>query len=181
MFDEKFNHRREGLTDSLDVISPEAIADMIRIFEGLCSGSLKHIQPMFHCGTAHCFAGWKEVLDALNAFSLLFLTKSEGYPAFEKWGALEWENHLDTYAPEIFSDCLFNEDVEIHKFNRPWHYAKRKWGLTKLESNTLFHHYATLEHQGIVLGLLARGYRLSSGEQIEYLEERGHDFAYLLL
>jgi len=43
---------------------PKAVTDEIRfILEGCRDGKLERTQVVFHCGTAHCVAGWKQVLD----------------------------------------------------------------------------------------------------------------------
>lgn len=52
---------------------PKEITDEIRyILEGIKSGRLEHVQSDFHCGTAHCVAGWYVTLNA-QKFGLVYL------------------------------------------------------------------------------------------------------------
>ena len=127
---------------------PKEVTDEIRfILEGIQSGQLKHEQRAYHsdCGTAHCVAGWKQILD------------------YEKLGGklddLDWVEYEDFE----YTDCISNKLTEtLQTEANPENYAREKWNLSYPESYLLFNVDATLPEQFALLELLERGERIEN-------------------
>lgn len=119
----------------------EALAEIRNILEGIKERRLLHNQNAFHsvteCGTAHCIAGWKVHLDALQA----------GLNPVYK-GPIDDE----AYCPEIDSFVTYHVGRGID-----WEYAEVKWELTASEARALFSDSATLKQQFELLEVLEAG------------------------
>lgn len=130
--------------------------EMRKILNQLKSGALLHEQSDYHyvtdCGTAHCYAGWKAVLD------------------FERETGTVWDNEVkdDTeICPTPLSYDLWVRDQWVSNTSPTymgweWQYAMWKWKLTGPESQELFGGSATVGHMEVVLGNLDRGLRYIS-------------------
>jgi len=115
------------------------ITDEIRlILEGCRDGRLKHDQTSFHCGTKHCIAGWKEMLDYRKAAN-----RPTAQIAGKKFS--EWMNRNPG-------------SLTIPRW-LAWGYAQRTWDLTNTEANILFDSDATFDDQFALLEKLERGKR----------------------
>jgi hypothetical protein len=122
---------------------PKKITNEIReILEGCRDGKLKHDQRSIHCGTSHCIAGWKAVLDTAKA----------------------------KRKPEII-DCDFDRDwdcrVDVTDFcsgagyrDNAWVYAVTAWRLNLEEGYVLFRSSATFSEQFALLEKMERGERV---------------------
>ncbi len=88
------------------------------ILNGIKKGELEHVQREFHCGTAHCIAGWHEY----------FQKVSSGY---------EYD--------EDFSEFRLNNELLEREWPSAWDIAKADWELTRNEAYILFDQDSTLE------------------------------------
>lgn len=139
---------------------PKETTDQIRyILEGIQSGKLKHEQRAYHsdCGTAHCVAGWLQVLD------------------YEKLGGaledLTWENTGESCCKEGtqgWTDCDSSELDEyligkgyLNEYEGTESYAARRWGLSYEEAVILFNVDSTLPEQFALLKRLEAGERIN--------------------
>lgn len=112
---------------------PKKVTDEIRhILEGIKSGRLEHVQGEFHCGSAHCVAGWYVVLNA-QKLGLVYIPEDE------------------TFEP---SDPEADTDPDC------WDIARENWGLTPAESAILFLWNAALDIQFALLEYLESGQRV---------------------
>lgn len=105
------------------------------ILEGIRDGRLKYTQELYHCGTAHCVAGWKLVLD---------MCKEDKTLDIESIGRYETNEFLK-------ENTGYGEDTGD--------YATRHWKLSRAESETLFDEDARLEDQFALLESLESGVR----------------------
>lgn len=114
---------------------PAKVTNELRyILEGARSGRLNHDQQLFHsgCGTAHCVAGWKIVMDEAANTGKTGLKDSIQ-------GKLERDNPTGFYPD--------------------WWYAMKEWTLSKFESYILFNQDSKFYHQFPMLEMLEAGYR----------------------
>ncbi len=115
---------------------PKKITREIRlILEGCQSGYLRHTQAMFHCGTSHCIAGWKEMLDA---------------------GKLTGLALPDLRGKKLDEIPLRGDLTGGLTLN----YTAKQWRLTPLESDLLFFAHAQFPEQFTVLEVLEAGLRI---------------------
>jgi hypothetical protein len=120
---------------------PKSITDEIRfILEGCRDGRLKHKQDNYHCGTKHCVAGWKEIMDFVSETNGNNLNVTARSKRFNDWQRRAYES-------------LNLADADT------WNYAERAWGLTDNESFLLFDMDATLDDQFSLLERLEAGER----------------------
>lgn len=122
------------------------------ILEGCRDGKLKHNQEAFHCGTAHCIAGWKVTLDASKMIDGALLTADFG----EDEGALpKMVNGWDlTKFRRKNARYIWNDDFD------DWAYAQSKWRLIGEEASGLFDWRRTFEQQFALLEKLENGERI---------------------
>lgn len=128
-------------------LSDEALEEMRFIMDGILSGTLNHIQTHFHCGTAHCFAGWKVVLDA-----------KKKCPSLDIHDVI----HDDYLGLVINTDFSNSEE---------WSYAQEDWGLTYCESAILFNVCATKAEQDFLVSQLEQGQRFERRKDFDKLYE----------
>lgn len=115
---------------------PKKITKEIRlILEGCQSGYLNHVQTMFHCGTSHCIAGWKEVLD-IGKLTGLTLPSLRG----KKLDEIPLQSDLTGGLTQ--------------------NYTTKQWRLTPLEADLLFFAHARFPEQFTVLEVLEAGLRI---------------------
>lgn len=113
-----------------------------RIMDGIKSGTLKHIQDAYHCGTAHCFAGWVEV------FKLLEIGKY---------------NSIDTEWTSADDDILSGNT---------WDFAKKELGLYDAEACVLFSSYSTKELQQACVNYINQGVRITRCPDITIVDDK---------
>jgi hypothetical protein len=118
--------------------------DEIReILEGCQTGKLRHDQRNYHCGTSHCIAGFKQVLD---------MSKEFGNEVFDlDFGLPMRRSGLTPLAKQMLST-----DVGA--------YAQDAWGLSDIEAVILFHSHATFGFQFALLEWLESGKRVSEDD-----------------
>lgn len=110
------------------------------VMDGIKSGDLKHIQDDYHCGTAHCFAGWVEVLD------------------------LQEKGYSTSFIGSLWNGCSSNSPIIC---DSTWKYAKGRLGLNENEATVLFHSDSSLELQVELVRLLNQGRRLIYPDTVE--------------
>ena len=120
--------------------------EVYEIIQGIKSGKLNHEQSSFHCGTAHCLAGWMEVkeLERRNLPIVFHLTSGDWIEPNEN--NPEKVNYR-SYSPvtrnlDKYSDRLKHsrEQMEL-----TWLWARCRLGLTHDESELLFDQWLTIE------------------------------------
>lgn len=116
----------------MEKLSKKITNEIRQILEDCQSGKLKHDQSEFHCGTSHCVAGWKELLD-YNSKNC----------AEERTATLDFRKWI-----RRFSDFS------------AWGYAQDRWELTDKEADTLFSDCATFPEQFALLEKLEAGERV---------------------
>lgn len=114
-----------------------------KIMDGIESGTLKHVQDDFHCGTSHCFAGWVEIFD-LRTYGY-----SETFNCDGDW----------------FDGDTFVSSSPLTR--NTWDYACQRLGLTYSESTLLFANNSPLILQRAVVDLLNRGLRIDADCEVE--------------
>lgn len=122
---------------------PKRITNEIReILEGCQSGRLEHEQEIYHCGTAHCIAGWKAVLDYSKAKNNKSIIKAD----FDANSSFDCKitNFINQKQGVFFEDA----------------YAQVVWKLTDKEAEILFDSEATFEQQFALLEKLENGERV---------------------
>lgn len=114
----------------------DEIAEYLRSFK---DGSRKHNQTEWHsnCGTAHCLAGWKAFDDY-----------SKNNVPIDDW------EQFDSYTShsEILEEWLGTQNPEP--------YCTKTWGLTDLESYSLFDSHLTLDQMMAHLCKIAKDHDL---------------------
>jgi len=134
----------------MERISENTTKELRYILEGIRDGRLQHKQESYHCGTAHCVAGWKEVLDVCK-----IETKKSFFKVPQR-AIRDMSKDIDTLEEKV-------EDLEgklgISYIDTPFGYATKVWGLTKQEAYKLFSAEAKLKNQFKVLEKLEAGYR----------------------
>ena len=122
---------------------PKKITNEIRkILEGCRDGELKHKQSEYHCGTAHCIAGWKAAFDYAKVNkdkSILTANFDREVERYDEIGRFMNAKH-STYFEDI--------------------YAQKQWRLTDTEANALFEMRATFDEQFALLEKLENGLRV---------------------
>lgn len=116
------------------------------------TGELEHRQEWFHCGTAHCLAGWKAVHDAQKA----------GLDV-EKDRKRHRRSHQKP-RDDWFELPVLDRFMEEFVGGSEWTYAAKVWGLDSHESGLLFAEHLTLDEMIHNLFLIARGYGLTVPE-----------------
>lgn len=124
-----------------EVITREATAEIEDILTGCRSGRLRHNQEIFHCGTAHCIAGWHEVRKEEES------TCGIGSPwqnAQKDWGLSESEATLF-----FASNAVFPLQFAVLETLKAGY---------RLQKDSRF-----LQHLRDVLGTVSRSYRCEKG------------------
>lgn len=122
---------------------PKNVTGEIRsILEGCRDGRLKHNQRVFHCGTAHCIAGWKQALDFAKACNVKNIARVKF--------AYETDTPVGKYA------ACFEKWSTVGAST----YAQEQWGLTYTEARILFNGLASFPGQFALLEQLERGERV---------------------
>lgn len=100
-------------------LSEKALKEMRYIMDGILSGRMEHKQNEWHCGTAHCFAGWGELLG-----------KKADCQRKSIFGvALNVPKGIDPFRVTL-EICGLNQD--------PQEYCMERWGITYSEASMLF-------------------------------------------
>lgn len=124
---------------------PKTITDEIRlILEGCRDGRLDHKQSNYHCGTSHCIAGWKIVMDYIKK------TKDDAIVTAD-FSSADF-SYNDFYGNVLGEEIKADEDE--------WVYARKQWRLTESEAVILFRAHATFPEQFALLEKLERGLRV---------------------
>lgn len=155
---------------------PKKVTDeMIDILNKIKSGEYKHYQGHWHCGSAHCFFGWKHYSDAYNAVVQTFgpeeADQSFGYTEHESSEQLDSDLHFRPFredkAEEIWHE-LFKRYLILYWPESTYgpsdewdaeDYVRFRWGLSQHESYYLSDAARTLDELFIAVGLLADGKR----------------------
>lgn len=126
---------QKGVLERHEPVKKTTIDELEYILTNIKDGNFLHIQRDFDtktpCGTAHCIAGWKVILDA------------------------EVEHDDVSDSPETI-ELLYSEEECVLGIT-PWTYAQKTWDLTSEEAYALFESKATLEQQFEVLALMKLG------------------------
>lgn len=125
---------------------PKEVTNEIRfILEGCRDGRLEHNQEEFHCGSAHCISGWKEVMDysktATDNVTADDITHTSGFRDWER----QWEKALTAQGVDTPTT---------------WDYARHQWGLTYKEAYELFWDKKAFPEQFAMLEKLEAGERV---------------------
>lgn len=78
------------------------------ILEGVKSGELKHNQSAYHCGTAHCIAGWHCVLNSKRlglTYNPSIDDFEEDIEGFDPWDTAQKDWQLTEAESFILFDC----------------------------------------------------------------------------
>jgi hypothetical protein len=129
----------------MEKIRRKAINQMSEILAGIVQGRLKHDQSVWHCGTAHCVAGWNTALNHKRLYrkQVKMQLEAEGLENEHELGA--W----DASTPDGLSDgCLAKED----------------WDLSSREANYMFDGDASLDEQIGLIEFLRAGHRWLDGD-----------------
>lgn len=88
---------------------PKHITSQIRfILEGVKSGEFKHCQFSYHCGTAHCIAGWHCVLNSKRlglTYNPSIDDFEEDIEGFDPWNKAQEDWGLSDAESFILFDC----------------------------------------------------------------------------
>lgn len=144
----------------MERISEKATKEIRYILEGVRDGELKHEQSTYHCGTGHCIAGWKEVLDFARQKS-----RKGFFTVPKKFINAEYVNEFDRstdIGKELNSFVAEREENTLFS-NYSYGYAQKEWNLNNEEAVQLFHADARLKNQFSVLKKLESGKRLIDG------------------
>lgn len=121
-----------GWTSKKEPLSEKALKEMRFIMDGIKEGRLQHDQGSWHCGSAHCFAGWCEVIAATaneskKGFFSAPLSKLArvGRGTYMKW----IDRLVRKFNPSMYVSMIDGTDGK---------YAKERWGLNPTEANLLF-------------------------------------------
>ena len=106
------------------------IAEYLRKFK---SGELEHYQQWYHCGTAHCLAGWKAVHDAQA-------TGVDVFSCTKKMPDILYDD-LNWISLPLLNDFMRHTSLCCDE----WQYAQLKWGLNGGEAQMLFDADLSLE------------------------------------
>lgn len=116
------------------------------ILRGIATGELDHNQSEYHCGTAHCIAGWVEVIKA----------KELGYSY--------------TWFKEVEQPCFTKGDEELYEISplmeTTWQFAQRVLGLTPQEAAILFNVMSSFNQMCALLKILNSGRRIDTREKL---------------
>lgn len=123
----------------LESINEAALTEMRHILEGIRDGQYKLDQRNWHCGSFHCFFGWKQVLD------VRLWAKRNNYQLKEYGMSKEEWQMLAARAGGRYT-------VEIH--------VKEAWGLTQTECDLLSQGSNTLETLFVMVSYFELGHRL---------------------
>lgn len=147
----------------LGPLPKSVIAEMRFIVNGIIAGKLNHYQPSFHCGTAHCIAGWanllhyQEVNYGIKRKSLLDLGHAVGVP-----------EELNSVNDKHGMFKLFGVDPNITTQEKGtglnWVLAAGRWRLTPAEQTLLFNGSLCIDAINRAVRKLARGNRVVSSK-----------------
>lgn len=156
----------EQYEERLDKKVPKsAINEMRRILKIAKLGdSSKYSQKTFHCGTAHCFAGWKIVFDYKKANKIPRATQIIFTLPLQSSMVEFCETKL---LKKFDKDTLAALSVWLrYQFGRTMYiqyvYAMTSWGLSHEEADLLFNPNATVRTIEEAIDKLASGYRKRS-------------------
>lgn len=115
-----------------------------RIWNGIQSGQLEHVQDTYHCNTAHCVAGWE----------VYFLTQEQDISHLETAGGSTPTEQIEELARMLGLKLSHNpDDSEL---------AAASLGLNKTETVVLFDPDAPTVVQSALVAYLNTGKRLPS-------------------
>lgn len=103
------------------------------VVSGCESGKLSHKQGWYHCGTAHCIAGWLQVIDH-----------------FEETNQQQFEHRepeLNYWAVKVYGYAMEDEGSKCSVYDEylPEYYVMARYELTKEEERDLFGGHLSLE------------------------------------
>lgn len=150
-----------GLKDGLP---NDVIDEMQYILDRIEDGTFKHDQENWHCGTAHCFFGWKQMLD---------LQKVEGFKCPER---IKVESGDDERLGILF---------QVRNVSRGAvrNYVQRAWGLMAKEASYLANGMRRFEELQVAVTLLReqrfgtyRGFEQAVLERLRRNQSTWHSF-----
>ena len=162
-------------------LTKQALHEIKTVIRGIKDGRLAHQQTAVHCGSAHCVAGWKAVLDYGNQtgdFEMAVVVPLEKiiYDAVKK--------DFVPLDPDIpVEEIVYKRGTKFYKWlaKQPGQslinademsYAQMKWGLTDDEAHELFNGGTTLEHMESMIEKWEQGFRYVS-RQVKYKNSWG--------
>ena len=128
------------------------IKEMLDILARIKSGELNHQQRNWHCGTAHCFGGWKLMLDAKNRIE-----------DFEPIGqnAMRIRGGWDDIIFSVFGFSM-DDGIALH------YYLAAQWKLSIMEVSLLTNQNNTFDDLVAFVKRIRQGYRLV-GEPYDFV------------
>jgi hypothetical protein len=125
------------------------LRDMEYILIQIENGNYEHYQGRWHCGSAHCFLGWKITRDLKNKANI------ELEPANANAFTETYRNSFEVLAKarEILGVPNFFEPDSIEA------YCGREWGLTKDELGMLATSSNTVQDLRRMIDMFKKGYR----------------------
>jgi len=124
-------------TKDLEPLSQKALKEMAFVVNGILSGELAHYQGAWHkivkdkegypCGTAHCVAGWCELLGKRADKQKKSFFKVPTTIPVDKIDYFFGNDNLPERLYDGFEDTRDAAD-----------YARERWGMTSREANAMF-------------------------------------------
>lgn len=151
-------------------LTPKALKEMRRVMDGILSGELNHDQSTWHevefyetdnpekdeycsaynygayCNSAHCFAGWVEVIGKKADI------QHKSFLSVEPYLTQRMINYFRGNGKSNTLDGDYSNDAE--------NYAAKRFGMTYNESNLLFNAYNTKRQLNSIVKRFENGYRL---------------------
>lgn len=138
-------------------ITSKAIGRMREILSGIILGKLEHDQASWHCGTAHCVAGWNTAL-----FHPALYKKAQ--KAVEKEGEARRDSDWRGIRGNAWNICEYtcsqSPNSRTYRMSDS-DLAVKDWGLNDLESDYMFAATARLAEQVGLIEFLADGHRVA--------------------
>lgn len=131
----------------LKPIDPTAVEKMTYILNNIRSKKFKHRQDKWHCGTAHCFAGWNYMVEAQKLTSKNLGNNVTSIPKDTLVALLNWPN----------AENRILEESDHAAFTRG--FTIKDWGLLETEADLLFNSESDLGQLTGQVRLFRIGYR----------------------
>lgn len=133
-------------------IAKKAINQMRQILVGIVLGRLQHDQTAWHCGSAHCVAGWNTALNHKQLY------KEQLKQQLKNRGCAD-ESELDDWVVYMKESDMGDGLI-----------AQKDWGLSDYEAGVLFDGDAALGDQIGMIEYLAAGHRYTVRDWTDELE-----------
>lgn len=131
------------------MLTKERYEEVKAIIADIRSGKKSHNQALYHCGTAHCIAGWLEV----NELERRGLSTTWIQPDPENLGKVLWVANDGTFRPK---SPVVSEKIDC--MSDTWEWAGDYLGITETEDLFLFDLELTLDEIEANLENLAEKY-----------------------